>query len=331
MGATFWCGKNRQPIQRPGLNLAWKLPIITLMLASLAYRALRASGLLALARLLRSDGVILCYHNVVADGDSGPESGLGLHMPRTVFERQMRWLRSHYEVVSLEEFVARRARGASLGGVAAVTFDDGYAGVFSHAWPLLQQLGVPATVFIVAHAPDTREGFWWDHPAVQGNHSAAEREKWLTILRGDRDAILRATGDGNGSAAPPPDRRPADWDTIARAARAGLSIGAHSATHRALPALDGAELQLEIVAARKIVQRHTGVTPQYFAYPYGLWNERLRETVRAAGYRAAFTLDRGNSSWATSAWSLPRVNVPAGIGDAAFQAWTAGVELRRRA
>src|SRR5258707_1187534 len=196
------------------------------MLASLGYRALQACGVLALARLLRSDGVILCYHNVVATGDKGPGNGLGLHMPRTDFERQVRWLARHYDVVSLEEFVARRARGASLRGVAALTFDDGYAGVFAYAWP---------------------------------------------------------------------------------------------------------ELQVEIVEARQIVQRHTGVTPQFFAYPYGLWNERLRETVRAAGYRAAFTLDHGRSAWATSAWSLPRVNVPAGIGDAAFQAWTAGLEPRRRA
>ena len=301
------------------------------MLASLGYRALRACGLVALARLWSSDGVILCYHNVVPDGDSGPGNGLGLHMPRTNFERQVHWLTRHYDVVSLEEVVARRARGASLRGVAALTFDDGYAGVFTHAWPLLQQLGVPATVFVVANAPEEREGFWWDHPAVQSGHSAAQREEWLTILRGDHDAILRAAGGTNGAAPLPPALRPADWDTIARAARAGLGIGAHSATHRALPALDASELQLEIVAAREIVKRHTGVTPQYFAYPYGLWNERLRESVRAAGYRAAFTLDHGRSAWATSAWSLPRVNVPAGIGDAAFQAWTAGIDLRRRA
>ena len=301
------------------------------MLASLGYRALRACGLLALARLLRSDGVILCYHNVVAAADSGPGNGLGLHMSRTDFERQVRWLVRHYQVVPLEEFVARRARGAALRGVAALTFDDGYAGVFAYAWPLLQQLGVPATVFVVAHAPEAREGFWWDYPGVQRVHSAAQRDEWLSVLRGDRDAILQATGCDNGAPTLAPDLRPADWDTIAQAARAGLGIGGHSATHRALPALDGSELRLEIVESREIVKRRTGVTPQFFAYPYGLWNERLRETVRAAGYRAAFTLDRGRSTWTTSAWSLPRVNVPAGIADAAFQAWAAGVELRRGA
>jgi peptidoglycan/xylan/chitin deacetylase (PgdA/CDA1 family) len=70
-----------------------------------------------------------------------------------------------------------------------------------------------------------------------------------------------------------------------------------------------------------------GVPPQFFAYPYGLWNDRVRQAVRAAGYRAAFTLDRANGR--ADAWSLPRVNIPAGIDDAAFQAWSAGLQLRR--
>src|SRR6267142_5683292 len=163
-------GRRRQGLTADsGVEVAHtRLPnhVLSLMLASLAYRALRACGVLALARMLRSDGVILCYHNVVADGEGAPGNGLDLHMPRTNFERQMLWLRRHYEVVSLEEFVARRAGGESLRGVAAVTFDDGYAGVFAHAWPLLQQLGLPATVFVVAHAPEARAEFWWDHPAV---------------------------------------------------------------------------------------------------------------------------------------------------------------------
>src|SRR5258708_35220194 len=113
------------------------------MLASLGSRALRACGLLALARLLRSDGVILCYHNVVAAGDSGPANGLGLPMSRTGFERQVRWLLRHYQVVPLGGIVARRARGAGFRGGAALTFAGGYAGGFAYALPLLQRLGRP--------------------------------------------------------------------------------------------------------------------------------------------------------------------------------------------
>ena len=297
-------------------------------LASLYYRALKLSGALALARRLRSDGVILCYHNVVADRAAEASHALGLHMSRADFERQVRWLADTYELVSLEELVVRRARGAPLRGVAALTFDDGYAGVFEYAWPVLQELGVPATVFVVAGAPECDEPFWWDHPGVLPILSDARRDEWLTVLRGDRAAILRSAGVAHGSNHVPRACRPAGWETIADAARAGLGIGVHSATHRALPALDASELHAEVVASRETVTRHTGVTPQFFAYPYGLWNDRVRDAVRAAGYRAAFTLDHGAASGGASTWSLARLNVPAGIEDAAFQAWTAGLEPR---
>ncbi|TMC72681.1 MAG: polysaccharide deacetylase family protein [Chloroflexi bacterium] len=220
----------------------------------------------------------------------------------------------------------------SLRGVAALTFDDGYAGVFDHAWPLLRDLSIPATVFIVAEAPGRDEPFWWDDPEVLRAYSPARREHWLTALRGDSativESLTRARRPSPGKA--PSARMPAPWETIAAAAAPGrgLQLGVHSATHRSLPALDERDLHREVVESRDVIQLRTGVTAEFFAYPYGLWNDRVRRAVRSAGYRAAFTLESGDST--ADAWALPRMNVPAGIDDAAFEAWTAGLNLRRR-
>jgi peptidoglycan/xylan/chitin deacetylase (PgdA/CDA1 family) len=93
--------------------------------------------------------------------------------------------------------------------------------------------------------------------------------------------------------------------------------------------LDELELRHEVVESREIIRSHTGVTPEFFAYPYGLWNERVRDAVRAAGYRAAFILESDRHATTTNPWALPRVSVPARIDDAAFHAWTAGLNLRR--
>jgi peptidoglycan/xylan/chitin deacetylase (PgdA/CDA1 family) len=300
------------------------------MLASLCYKALQLSGVTALARRFASGGVVLCYHNVVADAAAGPRDSLGLHMPQSRFERQMRWLARNFAVVSLTDLVVRVSQGRSLRGVAAVTFDDGYGGVFDHAWPLLRDLNIPATVFIVAEAPGRDERFWWDDPDVLRAYSPARRDHWLTALRGDSATIVqslaRARRPSPGKA--PSARLPAPWETIAAAAASGLELGVHSATHRSLPTLDDGDLPREVVESRDLIRRHTGVTAEFFAYPYGLWNDRVRRTVRSAGYRAAFTLDHGDS--AADRWALPRINVPAGIDDAAFAAWTAGLNLRRR-
>ena len=299
------------------------------MLASVCYAALELFGLPLLARRLARGGLVLCYHNVVRASDAVPRQ-LGLHLSLPAFERQMRWLAAHYQLISLDELVDGVVSGKSLRGLAAVTFDDGYAGVFEHAWPLLRALGIPATVFVVADVPGRLERFWWDCPAVLQGYSPSEREHWLTVFRGDGAAILGSLPPSGGAAGPPPACRPAGWATIAAAAGSGLGIGAHSATHRSLPTLDDRELRRELGESRTTIERRTGVAPEFVAYPYGRWNDRVRDAVRAAGYRAAFTLDAGRNAGGADPWGLRRVNVPAGIQDAAFRAWTAGLSLGSR-
>ncbi len=297
------------------------------------YAALDAVGVPALARSLGRAGLILCYHNVVADGRgatgaAGAPGAAGVHLARAAFCRQMEWLAARYQVVPLLELVARLAQGKPLGRLAAVTFDDGYRGVLAYALPVVRDLGLPVTVFVVSEAAERGRPFWWDYPALARADTPARRARWLDELRGDGDAILAAARAGEPDALPD-DRRPATWPALAAAAGADVTLGVHSATHRALPRLTDAELDRELAESRAAVQRAAGVAPHVFAYPYGLWDGRTRAAVRAHGYRAAVTLDYGLVRAGADPWALPRVNVPATIPRAAFAAWCAGLNLRR--
>jgi len=195
--------------------------------------------------------------------------------------------------------------------------------------------GIPATVFLVADAHDSgggrEQGFWWDDEDVLRVYSPATERRWLTAFKGDRSAIVSAVSRARVPQQVPAWCQPATWETIAAAAQAGLGIAAHSATHRTLPTLPDAELHRELVESRTVIRQQCGVDPVFFAYPYGLWDERIRRAVRAAGYRAAFTLAADQRTRPGDAWTLPRLSVPAGISHAAFQAWTAGLTPRRRA
>ena len=266
---------------------------VTRLGAAVYYDGLRTLRVPAVSRWLHDAGVILCYHNVVVN-DEDAIGTRGLHIARDRFERQMRWLADHYDVVSLSEFGTRISDGAHLRKTAAVTFDDAYAGVFEHAVPLLRGLGLPATIFVVADAPSQPIGFWWDRPEA-------------------------------GERAASPSHLPADWDTIRAGIGGGIEVGVHSAMHASLPTLSGAALDHEIVASRILLHRATGIWAESFAYPYGDWDPRVRAAVRAAGYRLAVTTDAGLNDARTDPWSMRRINVPAGIGDAAFEAWTAGM------
>lgn len=295
--------------------------------SSIYYRSLRALGIAAAARRWQDAGRILCYHNVVAGHEAGI-GGAGLHMPRDKFERQMRWLKDHYSIIPLSEFVARVHRGASLRSTAAIAFDDGYNGVFEHAAPVLHQLEIPATVFVVANAAGRSKGFWWDRVEVVAATTRKRHERWLTDLRGDETAIRADV--------PPPYEywlplafQPAGWDRLRQWLGPGREIGVHSASHRSLPMLSDAELDQEVKISRDVITNAIGARPDCFAYPYGRCDARVRDRVRAAGYQAALGLDAGVTAAGADAWQMHRINIPAGISDAAFEAWTSGLQARR--
>jgi peptidoglycan/xylan/chitin deacetylase (PgdA/CDA1 family) len=183
-------------------------------------------------------------------------------------------------------------------------------------------------VFVVADAVGRPAEFWWDRPEIARSLTPEQREALLTTLRGDGVAITSAHG-ADAHRIPPASHRPADAATLRAALRRGIDLGVHSATHRSLPTLTDEELEYEVVASRVKVHEATGIWPEYFAYPYGRWDPRVRAMVHAAGYRAALTLDGGLNKSSADPWSLRRVNVPAGISDAAFEAWTGGLQARR--
>jgi peptidoglycan/xylan/chitin deacetylase (PgdA/CDA1 family) len=289
--------------------------------AEVYYGSLRTLRITALRRARQDRGVVLCYHNVVAN-DGGQRGAPGLHLPLARFERQVCWLARHYAIVPLGQFVRqRRTRGARP--LAAITFDDGYGGVFEHAVPLLRRLGIPATVFVVADATDRRAGFWWDHPDVIAMLTDDLRNTWLQELRGDAAAILSAA-HASSVVDLPAACRAADWATIRTHAHAGVGIGVHSATHRALSTLTDVELEHEVIASRMIVHSKTGIWPEFFAYPYGLSDARVRAAVCDAGYTAAFSL--GGQDDDSDRWARRRMHVPSGISDSGFEAWAAGLD-----
>lgn len=296
------------------------------MLSHLGYRGLQAAGIPALARRLHAGAVILAYHNVVRRRDDTPYGDPGLHLGAERLHDQLRWLAGHYRVVPLPELVARLAEGRSLRGLAALTFDDGYRGVLEHGIAVLRDLGLPATLFVVGHPPARGDPFWWDHPAVSRVASETQRAAWLSELRGDQRAIIGTVEGGAPEHLPHP-YHPGDWAAIAGAMGDGIEIGAHSDRHLALTTLATEELEVDLLASRYAIEDHLGVRPRYLAYPYGLWDHRVRAAACAAGFDAAFTLEAGTVELDDDPWSLKRINIPASIPAPAFECWLAG--LRR--
>ena len=88
---------------------------------------------------------------------------------------------------------------------------------------------------------------------------------------------------------------------------AGHQIGSHTLTHPWLTRLPSAQAREEIAASRKKLEDLFGMTVEHFCYPYGDWNEAVRDLVAEAGYRTACTTEFGVNPPGTPPLSLRRV------------------------
>jgi peptidoglycan/xylan/chitin deacetylase (PgdA/CDA1 family) len=130
------------------LGMAWRRSA-----AAKIHRRTRTPGSLA-----RCDGVILMYHRVASPA-SDPQL-LCVTPPR--FAEHLAVIQERFRVIPLRELVRRSYAGESLRGIAAITFDDGYADNLHHARPVLERFGVPATVFVASGYVGGSAEFWWD-------------------------------------------------------------------------------------------------------------------------------------------------------------------------
>jgi len=87
---------------------------------------------------------------------------------------------------------------------------------------------------------------------------------------------------------------------------AGHEIGSHTLTHPHLTRIPLEQAREEIVASKKKLEDLFGRAVEHFCYPYGDWNEAVRDLVIAAGYKTAFTTTAGVNISGDSPFELKR-------------------------
>ena len=90
------------------------------------------------------------------------------------------------------------------------------------------------------------------------------------------------------------------WNELKELSRQGIEIGSHSVSHTDLRHLDQARLEYEISGSRKMLEDKLGVKVRYFSYPFGRYDKRVIDAVKAAGYENAFSLADGSGDFAVA-------------------------------
>lgn len=102
------------------------------------------------------------------------------------------------------------------------------------------------------------------------------------------------------------------WDQLRElAARPGVEIGNHGYNHahgvrRGGKTLSPDALRRDVATAQQRIEERLGVTPAYYAFPYGEYTAEAQAVVGEAGYRVQLTQDRGSVGAETLLHQLPR-------------------------
>jgi peptidoglycan/xylan/chitin deacetylase (PgdA/CDA1 family) len=201
---------------------------------------------------------ILMYHRI-----ADPVPGLlppTWNVPPALFEQQLvGLLRRGWRPMPLREVLECAAAQRPPGTMTfVVTFDDGYANNWLNAYPVLERLGVPATLFLATAYLDSDQPFPSDDWPAAG-HPNAPVEAW----------------------------RPLTTEECRRLIATGLvELGTHTHTHadfRGRPAALVADLKQNIV----ILRERFGVERPAFALPYGTQSDGFASAELIAAAREA--------------------------------------------
>jgi peptidoglycan/xylan/chitin deacetylase (PgdA/CDA1 family) len=99
------------------------------------------------------------------------------------------------------------------------------------------------------------------------------------------------------------------WPQIGEMRRAGISFAAHTATHPRLTTLAGDQAAEELRRSREEIEDRLGGACEDMAYPYGDYDERIREETGRAGYRTACSVRIGLNHPGDDLLSLKRISI----------------------
>ncbi|HEX6592913.1 MAG TPA: poly-beta-1,6-N-acetyl-D-glucosamine N-deacetylase PgaB [Moraxellaceae bacterium] len=246
---------------------------------------------------------VLSYHEI-ADADQAliPQYAV----TPTMFVRQIDWLRNNgYHFVSVDDVLADKAGKKPLPDKAVlITFDDGYRSVYDHAWPLLKMFRIPAVVAVVGGWEDEKGTVDFDSRHI------------------DRAQLM-------------------SWDQLRELSASGLvEVGSHSfdlhrglqgnpqgnmqpaaTTRRWLPESKRYEdeasyrkrVEADLRKSSQRIKQQVGRAPRVIAWPYGRYNDTVRDIAGKLGMTIGLTLDDGANVDGTPLWGLRRILVERGM------------------
>jgi peptidoglycan/xylan/chitin deacetylase (PgdA/CDA1 family) len=323
------------------------------------FRAVKAAGLLGIvskSSWRQRRLAILCYHGIALAEEHRWRPGL--YVSAAHFRRRLEMLRAlDATVLKLDDALHHLYAGTLPPRAVVLTFDDGFVDFFQLATPILEEHGVPATVYLTTFYVERRLPVWnllssyviWqarDRAAADLRAVTSDPEPFDLRTEAGRERAHRsfiqqweneATADKDGAVdelaacvnVPIGDLRERRVlhlmtpEEVAAVAARGIDVELHTHRHRTPAAEDLFERELDENGAA--IARFTGRVPNHVCYPSGAYNLAFLPGLRRRGIRSATTCSAGLATRRSDALLLPRFLDGESVPDTAFEAWVTGL------
>jgi len=263
--------------------------------------------------------VIIMYHGV---GDKMTYYDISL--PIELFERHIRYLiKMKFKIMPLCEALESIICGNPPSRIAVLTFDDGYSGVYIHAFPIMKKYGVRGTIYVSAGLIEHRVPHWASQigyifsrithtclpiqidlgeAGILRIHNEGERKLRLSevLMKIQRmnvneiRALIKKLSSALGVSIPSDlyEEIMLTSDQLREMSEYGMEIGGHGYWHVALPNLNSDEVAHEVAESLMFIDKfNVNCNLKTFAYPYGLYSDAVIDVLQKAGFNAAVTME----------------------------------------
>jgi peptidoglycan/xylan/chitin deacetylase (PgdA/CDA1 family) len=270
--------------------------------------------------------LLLSYHRVVGNYAAEERTSLNtLNIERETFRKHLEALHETHDIVSLESALqVLDGSRAARRDVAVITFDDGYKDVYTHAFPVMRELRVPAVVYVPSAFIGTNRRLGHDRL-----YAALRRmeDRGLSAIsvgvggKGERFLLDALDGGADAYVAlerligrfPTPDlldlasaletrlgltysdasdgQLPMTWEMLREMDAHGIITGAHTAEHTVLTNQRLDDARREIAQCKQVLEKNLRKKVVHFAYCNGFYSAGVAQALKAEGFISAVTTE----------------------------------------
>jgi len=216
---------------------------------------------------------VLMYHRVL---DAPIDTKHKTFVTKQNFERQLRFFaRRGLQSITFQDYLAFSTGDKPLSEFPEkpfiLTFDDGYRDNFENMLPLAQKYGYKGVLFLLGDF-SVSGNFWDIGEDAEANRIMTTEQKKAFVEQG--------------------------WE-----------IGAHTLSHPHLTQLGDGDVLHELRESRDRIEHELQTRVVSFAYPFGTYDEHIKDLVKQTGFEFAIATDTGGVTIEDDRFAIFRVNM----------------------